>query len=268
MNCEPIRELLEAYVLDAVSLNERNLIEAHLAECAECQRIERDYQNILARLPQTLAAVSQMYPPTSIKTRLLESVQNRPIKTVYPDHKSQDLPHHSFMSRPRWSGWWRMLGLTAAIVLIVSLAWNVHLNSVLAQEQVLRERLSSIIGQQEIIFEIVDSDKAQKVLLRPPVKTGSSAPPYGKVFTHPDFPHVVVMAARLPQPPSGQAYHLWLTRDGTPKLVGAIKINEQGFGALVFDEDTDGPVYELAQIILQAEDTAAPSGDPVLIWKK
>ena len=75
------------------------------------------------------------------------------------------------------------------------------------------------------------------------------------------------LAARLPQPPAGQAYHLWLTSQGQTYLGGVLAVNAQGFGLLVFDADHDGPVYEAAQLTLQPEGSTAPSGSPVLTWQ-
>ena len=53
------------------------------------------------------------------------------------------------------------------------------------------------------------------------------------------MPHVLVMAARLPAPPAGQTYYVWLSQAGQPQLVGELGLN-QGFGALVFDADLNG----------------------------
>jgi hypothetical protein len=55
------------------------------------------------------------------------------------------------------------------------------------------------------------------------------------------------MAARLPAPPAGQTYYVWLTQAGEPRLVGELGLN-QGFGALIFDADRAGPVYEVRQL--------------------
>jgi len=120
------------------------------------------------------------------------------------------------------------------------------------------------VDKQEVVLEVVDSAKTLKVLLRPP-KSGSRS--YGKLYTRPDLPHVVVMAARLPQPPPEQSYHLWLTSQGQTQLAGIVAVNKGGFGLLVFDEDHDGPVYEAARLTLQTEGASAPSGDPILLWE-
>jgi hypothetical protein len=46
-----------------------------------------------------------------------------------------------------------------------------------------------------------------------------------------------------------------------------MKVNEQGFGLLVFDADRNGPVYDSAQLTLQPIGSSAPAGSPILAWK-
>jgi hypothetical protein len=113
------------------------------------------------------------------------------------------------------------------------------------------------------VFEVVDSPEATRVVLRPPV-SGSTA--YGKAFTTPDLPFVVAMAGRLPTPPPGQLYHLWLERDGRTVLAGTLPVTGQGFGALVYVDDRNGPVFQSAQITLQPMGATEPVGVPALIW--
>jgi hypothetical protein len=146
---------------------------------------------------------------------------------------------------------------TLAVVLFV---WTTMLSATLANERALYSQLA---GQQEIVFEVVDSPEATRVVLRPPV-SGSTA--YGKVFTRPDLPFVVAMAGRLPAPPSGQQYHLWLERDEKMILAGTMSINGQGFGALVYVDDRNGPVFGSARITLQPAGATEPAGVPALIW--
>jgi len=152
----------------------------------------------------------------------------------------------------------------AAIVTILALAWGVQLNAALARERALRAEYVQLVSQQqELVIEVIDSPKTVKAILRS-TQPGSNA--YGKLFTRSDLPHVVVMAAWLPQPPAGQAYQVWLTREGQTQLVGELALN-QGFGVLVFDADRPGPVYEAAQITLQPRGGTTPSGSPLLQWQ-
>jgi hypothetical protein len=85
------------------------------------------------------------------------------------------------------------------IVLVLSLAWSARLSEALDQERAQHERIAAHFSQQqEIVLEVVDADDATRVILRSP---DADSRAYGKLFTRPDLPHVVALAARLPVPP-------------------------------------------------------------------
>jgi hypothetical protein len=173
----------------------------------------------------------------------------------------------------RWSvlrgraGRWRAVAAAAAIVLLaLSVAWGVRLSEALDQERALRERVAAhFTQQQENVLEVVDADEATRAIQRSPDPDSRA---YGKLFTRPDLPHVVAMAARLPPPAAGQTYHLWLTSEGRTFLAGVLPVNDQGFGLLTFDADHPGPVFEAARLTLQAAGAEAPGGETVLAWSE
>jgi hypothetical protein len=119
------------------------------------------------------------------------------------------------------------------------------------------------VDQQEIVLEVIDSNKTERRVLLPP--TGDSRA-YGKVFTRSDMPHVVAMAARLSPPAAGDAYHLWLTRENVTFLAGTLRTNDVGFGLLLYDDSVDGPQYSRAIVTLQRLGTMAPVDSAVLMW--
>jgi hypothetical protein len=251
MTCQdPIQELLEAYILDSLDATERARVERHLQTCADCQRLVSEYAEIASKLPQALATATKLPLPPEIKTRLL-----------------QNLVAESSTSRPRpmpvrWRP--RLVNWGLAILLALSLAWGFQLNVALAQERALRSEFANLVDQQEIVLEVIDSSKTTKAFLR---ATASDSKSYGKLFTRSDLPDVVAMAGRLPVPPAGQAYHLWVAQEGRAYLAGIMKVNEKGFGLLVFTADQPGPVYEAAQLILQPIGSTSPTGVPTISWQ-
>lgn len=150
------------------------------------------------------------------------------------------------------------------VVAILSLVWNAHLSVALAEERSLRAEFANLVDQQELVLEVIDSDQTSRVILRPIDQDSRS---YGRLFTRADLPHVVVMAARLPQPPPGQRYHLWVTYEGEIQHAGVLKLNEEGFGLLIFDADQPGPSYKSVQITLQPPDQILNQGKPILQWR-
>jgi hypothetical protein len=150
------------------------------------------------------------------------------------------------------------------VLLVVFLVRSVQLSSALTTERAHRAELASLVGEQQTVLDVVDSPKTVKAVLRP-TKSGSTA--YGKLYTRPDLPNVVLMAANLVPAPAGQVYHVWLTAAGQPPLVGTLLVNDQGFGLLVFRAETSGPAYQGAQIVLQPESSTTPVGEAVLTWQ-
>jgi anti-sigma factor RsiW len=286
MECEQVREQIALYAAGALDADEHAQVEQHLAGCDRCRRQANEYAEAVTTLPQALAAVSPHRLPPTLKSRVLQAVTESPVAPAsrahddtahagdavppaqpraapmngQPAHVTLTSPRHrSLRWRPRAIG-----TIAAAIVAVLALAWGVQLNAALARERALRAEYAQLVSQQqELVIEVIDSPKTEKAILRS-TQPGSNA--YGKLFTRPDLPHVVVMAARLPQPPAGQVYQVWLTRDGQMQLVGELALN-QGFGVLVFDADRPGPVYQAAQVTLQPRGGTAPSGSPILQWQ-
>jgi len=290
MKCEQIKEQLEAYALDALDIEERATVERHLASCPDCQGLVKELAEVAGLLPQALATASALQPPASLKQRLLQSLEaQRPSTSpvIEPDASyrsetfhnlsaNQRLPEKPHKARPNYPIWpWLLWGrsrtvsiLAVLILFALLIALGTRLTSVLAQEQALKTELTNLFGQQELVLEVVDSNQTiRRVLRSPHPENDSPLPSYGKLFTRSDLPHVVAMVARLPQPPAGQAYHLWLTRQGQTTLAGVMAVNEPGFGLLVFDADQNNPSYEAAQLTLQPMGSTTPSDNLILSWE-
>jgi len=168
----------------------------------------------------------------------------------------------------------RLLGLLArpqaaalilvAILLALSIVWTLRQTSALARERSLRTDLEQHIGQQEIVLEVVDSPRTIKATLRA-VEPQSTA--YGKLYTRPDFSHVVALAGRMPPAPEGFVYNLWLTMSGVEELAGPMPVNENGFALILFEAGRDGPVYYAARVVRQPQGSTTPEGTIVIRWE-
>lgn len=263
MNCEQVREHLEAYALGALDQDTAAAVASHLAECADCRRLADEYVEIANHLPGAVAAASPLRLPESVKARLLRSIEAaQPAPQAEKGWRSE-MPSRRRFSRTRW----QQLGSVAILALLIfAFGWIVHLNTALAHEQGLRESLEH---QTELIFEVVDSDETTRHFLQSTDDAPllpNAAPPYGKVFIRADMPYVVSMTGRLPPPPVGKVYNLWLFGDDRSELAGMMMPDDAGFGALIYRASQDGPRYESAQLILQDRGSSTPSGITVLVW--
>lgn len=265
MNCDQVRELLEAYAAGALDPAQHATVEQHLARCAECRRLADEYAAIVSALPGALSAASPRRPPAPLRARLLDSVRASAARPASPDGKPGRVPaptpsrRSPSGRRPRTLG-----GLALSILLALALAWGLQLNVALAEERALRAELADLVGQQEIVFEVVDSDRTVKSVLR---AGAADSPSYGKLYRRPDLPDVVVIVARMAPPAPGEAYHLWLgTHEGQTHLGGVISLNEAGFGLLVFKAARSGPDYRSAWVTSQPLGDVTPAGTPILRW--
>jgi anti-sigma factor RsiW len=279
MEHRQVKELLEAYTLGVLEADERQTVERHLARCTECRSLAADFVAIADLLPLALATASPLRPPADLKDRVLRAAHGSPrgvMATGVSTHSSapsvEPSPRIAMIgAADRWrivpgrAGRWRSVSAAALlVVLALSLIWGVRLSEALDQERAMRASVAAhFTQQQEIVLEVVDADDATRLILRSPDPDSRA---YGKLFTRPDLPHVVAMAARLPIPPEGQTYHLWLTSQGRTFLAGVLPVNDQGFGLLTFDADQDGPIYEAARLTLQAVGAEAPGGETMLAW--
>lgn len=251
-NCERIRESLEAYALGALDEGDRAEVERHLAGCPECRRIADELAEVAATLPHALAAASPLRPPEALARRVFDRVA----------HEAGGRGAHGSQRRALRPG---LVGLAAAVVVavVVSLAWNARLSDALSKERSLRARIATLTDNQAIVLDVVDSRETVRVFLGPPEGSTSSA--YGKIFTRPDLPYVVVMANRLPQPPPGRAYRVWVTRAGHERALGSLALNADGFG--LFVRRSAERSYDSARVVLQPRESTTSAGRIVLLGR-
>jgi hypothetical protein len=152
------------------------------------------------------------------------------------------------------------------LVLVVGLlVWNVSLQQGLADERSLLQQLRDN-AKESVIFEVIDSPGAQKVILRAvgPRRLGED-PPYGKLYTNANQTQAVVMGGRLPTPDADQTYYVYLTdRDGATSKAGALHVDATGFAYLIYESGVRGPSYAAARVYLQPAGAAGPGGTLVL----
>ncbi|MBI3536178.1 MAG: zf-HC2 domain-containing protein [Chloroflexi bacterium] len=262
MNCDKVRESLEAFALGALDADENAALERHLAACDDCIILAQEYVEIVRTLPQGLAAASHLKLPAALKLRVLNARDRRSITAS--SINSTNRVARLGLNWPTWLNP-RAVALVAALILLaLSFVWGQGQSVALARERALRAEYASLVNQEEVVLDVIDSTKTTRVPLR---ATTPGAPWYGKLYTRADMPYVVVMAARLPAPASGAAYHLWLFAQGKTELAGVLKLGDQGFGIIVYQTDRNGPTYDSAQLIAQPLGASAPAGNPILVWE-
>src|SRR5258708_2602593 len=152
MDCEQVQELLEVYVLDALDRDEHDAVTAHLAQCANCQRLLAEYQTILVSLPVGLAVAAPAYPPAALKDRILQAIDSPSVDQSAPvaiSSANGSAVNVSATSGPGRASARRnrrriLLPLAAAILVLALLALGTGLSVALAREQALRAALANL----------------------------------------------------------------------------------------------------------------------------
>jgi anti-sigma-K factor RskA/putative zinc finger protein len=250
MGCADVIDQLEGYALGALDRDEAAAVARHLAGCESCRRELRRYEDVAAALPAAVASASQLRLHPSLRNRVLLGLSRGRTPTAsWPQHV------------------WRSVAIAALVLLAASLVWGWQLNAELAHEhQVNAEMMGKLTRYQLTVFEVVDSPVTVKRGLKSTVDLSSNAP-YGKVFSRTDQNDVVAMVNRLPQPPAGHIYQLWLTSDGQTTLAGPLEVDKDGFAYLVYRDSRIGPNYQQAIVTLQPLGGSTPSTNVVLIWQ-
>ena len=238
-----MEEMVGAYALGALDPDEAPTFEQHLVGCEVCRRALSEYDEVLAGLPEAVSADSPIRLHPALKRRVLRSVE-RPIGI-----------------RSRWRSWLPAAAAACLILLLLSVVINIQLAASLAHQRTVQtELVGKITHDQATVFDVVDSSATTKRVLRSPADTGPSAP-YGKVFSRSDSADIVAMVNRLPQPPAGQTYHLYVERaDGRITAAGTLPVDAEGFSYLVYRGDQAGPTFKHIEVRLGTQTILAWDG--------
>ncbi|MGH2561826.1 MAG: anti-sigma factor [Thermomicrobiales bacterium] len=263
MTCEETRELLDLYALGALDDAEARSVAAHLEGCPACRKDLAHAETTVAQMPLALATASRLELPPDLRTRVLASATEA---SRAPSGAVASVPtlHPASTPSVAWFNRRRLAVAAAVVIMVASLGWSVRLSQALDRERSVRESMSDLASQQqEIVIEVLDAPDGETRFLR---ATADDSNAYGKVYTRSDMPDVVVMANRLPPPPDGMAYHVWLTVEGRTVYAGALPLSDKGFGVLIHEASRPGPVYDAVEITLQPSEPSEAGGEVVLRW--
>jgi anti-sigma factor RsiW len=216
MTCQEVRELLAVLSLDALDIDERDVIEDHLANCPTCADIHRGYEEMVAALALGLPQVD---PPAGLKGRIVAAVTAGD-GSVRP-------------------AWWRLaarrtspLGLVAALALILAVGaaiWAATLQWQLADQRASVARYAERAQRYENAVAVL---QAELMDIRRLEGTNAAPGGFGRVLIDPTSGAGMMVVGRLPPLPEGRAYQLWLVKaDGQRVSCGLLqRTDDQGNG--------------------------------------
>jgi hypothetical protein len=230
MNASHPDDLLAAYALDALAEAERAEVRAHVAGCARCRLLLREFQQVTEVLP--LAHSEHGAPPPELRQRIMAAARSTPQLAA-----RQPARRH-----------WRVLvgslnGWIAAALFLVALAlggWDVSQHRMLAAIQ-------RPVGLQATLAATADA----------PGAAGNVTVVLGRA--------AVISVDHL-APRSGLVYEAWVVAGGVPKPAGTFATTPDGHGDVTLTQ----PLQPGDTIAITAEPppgTPAPTGKVLLAGK-
>jgi anti-sigma-K factor RskA len=221
MNCEHIQELLPAYALGALSVEEQVLVDAHLARCPDCRAELGTYQPAVSSLA---FAAEVREPSPELRDRVLAQVAGTPVDFTAArgrrEHQGRLIPF------PRWA-------LAAAAVFVGLVVWNVVL-----QMQIIQQR-DSLARQAEVVTLVALAEEPGAIL------QGTETAPLarGRLIPDRDGHGAALVVQGMPAPPPGRVYQLWLIRPDGERDSGGVFTVDDGHGVMYVHAPTSVSEY-------------------------
>jgi anti-sigma-K factor RskA len=197
--------LVGAYVMDAVTGEDRASFERHLAGCDSCQAEVRGLREATARL----AAAAEVRPRAHLREQTMQAAGlTRQLPPV-----TRGLP----ADPPGWRRTWlpRLAVAAAAVFAVVALAMGTAMHGA-------QSRLDQARGSSHQVAVVLGSPDA--TLLTARLASGGRAT---IVMSHRQGA-LVFTASGLPALPSARSYQLWVMSPGGPRSAGLLPAGPDG----------------------------------------
>lgn len=256
MDSRQIEELLPFYALDALSDEERGLVEDYLKEHPEARQLVEEMRNTASALP---LSVSPVEPAPRTKQALMARVA--------VDERSRSSAQDQPSPRVnRLESFFRNFSFAVAALAIV----GVILLS--AQVVLLRNEIASlnskIAAQSDSLNQIIENlpqtnpSGAITVSLK-----GTTVQPQaqGQLIADPNSQSAVLVITGLPPLEPGQTYQVWLIA-GAPVSAGLLTVDEHGQGVLIVTSTESIGSFQSLGISVEPEGgSPQPTGDIVVL---
>lgn len=258
MNATDIHTLTGAYAVDALSSDEREQFERHLAGCEACRTEVRELQATAARL----GGAEAEEPPASLKHAVMDQVRRTPQEppragsegTPSPrsrDDRSAGSSATVVPIQPRW--YERMLAPAAAVLVLVVIG----LTAVIAN---LNARLDDLEALTTPVAEVLTAPDAITLSAAGP---GESTM---RLVASPTRGEGVFLVGGMEQAPSDHVYQLWLLRGDAAVPAGLLEVDDRGQGAHVMTGDMSD-VSAVALTIEPAGGSPQPTTEPITVMQ-
>jgi anti-sigma factor RsiW len=230
-----ISDLLPAYVLGTLDQEETQQLNAHLAECVQCQAEMAAYQLVVDQLP---LAVAEASPSRFLKQRLLNEVSVERQTAV-------SLPKTEFQKRDSWVARLQTHFLwKPAMIFVITL---LVLGNVLLWRQIQQlQNPPTTAGMVAIAMTTTDAAPNAS----------------GFILVSVDGLSGAIIADDLPQLPADQQYQLWLFGNNDISAGAAFTVDALGYGGKWVNAPQSLHLYTHFNVTIESVDNDGkrPSG--------
>ena len=268
-----IEELLPFYALDALTGEERKLVEAYVTEHPEARERIQELSHAASAL---LYSAPLVRPSDRPKQLLIERIEaDRRTRSSIPDQSSS--------ARPIWLenlfGGFKgfAFGALSLGIAVLAIGWVVILNREVSrlrgEVSVLGDALVAQARSLEQLNQSIDQLNAELPQEPPSAVTtiefnGTTVQPqaYGQLIADPNSTSAVMVVTRLAPLQPGIVYQVWLIQGDTPTSAGLLTVDTEGQGVLLLVSEATIGSFDALGISIEPEGgSQQPTGDIVVL---
>lgn len=257
MDQRDIQELLPFYALDALTDEEKELVESYIAAHPEARAQVQEMIHTASSLSQ---GVSPEEPPRRIRDALMRRVREgereRSSVAVQPSRRVI-----------RSESIFQALSLGAAVVAIIwAVFLNIQLYRLQGQMSLLGDALVAQSNSLQEINSILSQPTASPVITISLAGTDARPDAHGQLIADPSSNSAVLVIAGLGELEAGKTYQVWLIDGGGPRSAGLLAVDAHGQGILIVtSEFAIGEFNSLGISIEPDGGSAQPTGEIVVL---
>jgi len=238
-SCQPFRDLLPAYALEALDPDEIRAVEAHLRTCLDCRACLEEYRAVSEGL---LFALPPVAPPPRVRAHLIAQIaaSKKPATSAWRT----------------WPIWQLAGGLALAVLLVLNISTIAQLEGLQRQQITLTRQLQA----SQTALALVAYPEGLKLNV-----TGQGAA--GTLILNPELKSGVLFAWGLATLDEAHTYQVWLIQPDGHRVSGGLFRPEPGLPFVSVVIPSSRPFSDftgLGVTIEPAGGSPAPTGMRVL----
>ena len=253
-----IEELLPFYALDALTDEEKELVEAYLVEHPEARAQVDELQSVTDAIPYGVL-------PVEPQRRLKDALMAR----VAVDQRSS-ASEQKQASNPREKRWANLFPAFSFAVATIAVVWAVILNIQLSQLRNDVSALGEALVAQSNSLELINAKLPQTPVSAAVTVSlkGTDVQPQaqGQLIADPNSQSAVLVIVGLDQLEPGRTYQVWLIDGGGPQSAGLLTVDENGQGVLIVTSELSIGSFQALGISVEPDGgSQQPTGDIVVL---